>query len=71
MKFILILHICSNLTMQCPGNAVMGIQYDNWKDCVQDGYKFASRYLEKLDKTQVNKQKISVKFECKQVGSPT
>tara|TARA_R110002020_G_scaffold74683_5_gene190842 strand:- start:351 stop:524 length:174 start_codon:yes stop_codon:yes gene_type:complete len=57
--------------MQCPGNAVMGIQYDNWKDCVQDGYKFASRHLEKLDKTLVNKQKISVKFECKQVGSPT
>ena len=57
--------------MQCPGSAIMGLQYDNWADCSQDGYKFAARHLAKIDQNKVNKEKLAIRFECRQVGAPT
>jgi hypothetical protein len=71
MKFVLILHVCSFITMQCPGSAIMGEEFSSWSDCAKAGYYYSSRQMSKYDEKQVNTNKIAIKFECKEVGPTT
>ncbi len=71
MKFVLVLHICSFITLQCPGSAIMGLEFDNWSDCAKAGYYYGARHMDKLDENQINKEKLAIRFECRQVGQNT
>ena len=77
MKYILILYMCSMANGQCPSNSISGLQYNDHFDCVVDGYRIAHNTfknleeLEEYDKEYINRKKLVIKFECKQVGEET
>ncbi len=43
--------------------------YDTWSECANTGYEMAQITFSKLDKNIVNKQKLAIKFECKEISS--
>tara|TARA_R100000781_G_C4049702_1_gene117066 strand:+ start:427 stop:660 length:234 start_codon:yes stop_codon:yes gene_type:complete len=77
MKFILVLHMCSLVSGQCPSNSISGLQFDNHYDCVANGYRVAHntflnlKELEEFERDYIEREKIVVKFECKKVGATT
>mgnify|MGYP004025728091 CR=1 FL=1 len=75
MKYLLILYMCSMNTGQCPSSFVSGYQFDTHNDCIYSGYGVAQQTFKNLDKFEeynleyLEKNKIVIKFECKQIGS--
>ncbi len=69
--------MCSMANGQCPSNSISGLQYNDHFDCVVDGYRIAHNTfknleeLEEYDKEYINREKLVIKFECKQVGEET
>jgi len=74
MKYILILYMCSMINNSCPSSTIAGYQFTNHFDCVNAGYSVAQstfnnlRDMEEFDREVIEKQKIVIKFECKQIG---
>ena len=67
--------MCIVATGQCPSSSLAGYQFTSHYDCVDAGYAIAQKtYRNLLDdedwnKQLINKNKIVVKFECKEVGT--
>jgi hypothetical protein len=74
MKFVLVLYMCSTITNLCPNSSISGYQFDNHYECVNAGYAIAQNtftnlnMLEEWDKDYINKNKIVIKFECKELS---
>ena len=66
--------MCSITTGQCPSSSISGFQFNSHYDCVNAGYAIAQttfRNLKELPEWDIpdfEKQKIVIKFECKEVG---
>lgn len=80
MKFILVLYMCSMTTGQCPSSSISGYQFNSHYDCVNSGYAIAQKTFRNLkelpewDIPDFEKQKIVIKFDCKEIkteGEPT
>jgi 3-deoxy-D-arabino-heptulosonate 7-phosphate (DAHP) synthase class II len=75
MKYILILYMCSMNTGQCPNSTISGYQFSSHYDCVNAGYALAQstfrnlKEIEEWDLEYINKNKIVVKFDCKELGA--
>jgi hypothetical protein len=75
MKYVLILYMCSMITGQCPSSSISGYQFDNYYSCVDAGYAVAQQTfrnlpaIEEYSLDHINKNKIVIKFECKEVNS--
>jgi 3-deoxy-D-arabino-heptulosonate 7-phosphate (DAHP) synthase class II len=75
MKYILILYMCSMNTGQCPNSTISGYQFSSHYDCVNAGYALAQstfrnlQEIEEWDLEYINKNKIVVKFDCKELGA--
>ena len=73
MKYILVLYMCSMSTGQCPTNTISGYQFASHYDCVNAGYAIAQKTyrnlseLEEWDIDHINKKKIVIKFECREI----
>ncbi len=73
MKYILILYMCNMTTGQCPNNSISGYQFPTHYDCVNAGYAIAQKTYRNLSELEewnidyINKNKIVVKFECKEI----
>jgi len=73
MKYILILYMCSMVTGKCPTNTYAGYQFNNHYDCVMAGYGVAQstyknlKEIEEWDKEYIEKNKMVVRFECKEL----
>jgi len=73
MKYILILYMCSLSTNQCPNSSISGYQFESHYDCVNAGYAIAQKTFRNLkelkewDIPDFEKEKIVVKFECKEL----
>lgn len=68
MKFILVLYLCSfNGPLVCDNGAIVG-EYDDWKDCSIAGYEFSATSMNGYPRDLINKDKLAIKFECKQLG---
>ena len=69
--------MCSTITGQCPSSTVAGYQFTNHYDCVVSGYRVAHntflnlKELEEYERDYMEKNKIVVKFECKELGAKT
>ncbi len=69
--------MCSTITGQCPSSTVAGYQFTNHYDCVVSGYRVAHntflnlKELEEYERNYIEKNKIVVKFECKELGAKT
>ena len=66
--------MCSLASGKCPTNSITALQYNDHHDCVVDGYRAAHntfknlKELEDYDKDYINREKIVVKFECREIG---
>ncbi len=75
-KFVLVMYLCSTITGMCPSSSIPGYTFDNHYDCVVTGYRVAHNTFkgleqtEEMDKEQVEREKLVVKFECRPVNLP-
>ena len=67
--------MCSMLSNTCPSSTVAGYQFTNHYDCVVSGYRVAHntflnlKELEEYERDYMEKNKIVVKFECREIGA--
>ena len=60
-------------TGQCQNNSISGYQFPTHYDCVNAGYAIAQKTYRNLSELEewnidyINKNKIVVKFECKEI----
>ena len=68
MKFLLIMQVCSAMTMSCMDRMEVGM-YKTHFDCATAGYLNAIGLTREVGQVVVDKDRITVKFECKPVRS--
>ena len=64
MKFLLIIQVCSALSMSCM-DPMEGGEYKTHFDCATAGYLNAMGLMRELGVDEVNRNKITVQFKCK------
>ena len=68
MKFLLIMQVCSAMQMSCMDRMDAGI-YKTHFDCATAGYLNAIGLTREVGQTIVDRDRITVKFECKPIRS--
>ena len=68
MKFLLIMQVCSAMQMSCMDRMEVGM-YKTHFDCATAGYLNAIGLTREVGQTIVDRDRITVKFECKLVSS--
>jgi hypothetical protein len=68
MKFLLIMQVCSAMQMSCMDRMEVGM-YKTHFDCATAGYLNAIGLTREVGQVVVDKDRITVKFECKPVRS--
>ena len=69
MKYVIILYLCSYINAQptCYSEKIVSLEFDNYYDCILDGYKQSHNHLASLDKEKIIKEKLAIKFQCKKI----
>lgn len=67
MKFLLIIQVCSALHMSCMDSMEAG-QYSTHFDCATAGYLNAIGLTREVGQDVVNRDRITVKFECRPIN---
>ena len=67
MKFLLIMQVCSALHMSCMDPMEVGI-YKTHFDCATAGYLNAIGLTREVGQNVVNRDRITVKFECRPIN---
>ena len=67
MKFLLIMQVCSALHMSCMDSMEAGI-YKTHFDCATAGYLNAIGLTREVGQDVVNRDRITVKFECRSIN---
>jgi len=68
MKFLLIMQVCSAMQMSCMDRMDAGV-YKTHFDCATAGYLNAIGLTREVGEEVVNRDRITVKFECKPITS--
>ena len=77
MKYLLVLYMCSINTGQCPSSSISGYQFNTHYDCINGGYAVAQQTfrqlqeMEEFERDIIEKEKLVIKFECKEIGTKT
>jgi len=73
MKYVIILYLCSfvNTEPVCYSDKIVGLEFSNYYDCILDGYKQSHNHLATLEKEQIIKDKLAIRFQCKEIKSET
>ena len=66
MKFLLIMQVCSALHMSCMDTMEVGI-YKTHFDCATAGYLNAIGLTREIEERVVNRDRITIKFECRPI----
>ena len=59
----------------CPENTIAGYQFTTHFDCVNAGYAIAQstfrnlKEMEEYEREVIEKQKLVIKFECREIGA--
>ena len=76
-KFIIVLHLCSMITGQCPSsNFSIKTGFETHYDCALNGYAVAQqtymelKKLENVDADHIEKNRLVIKFECREIKLP-
>ena len=69
MKYIIVLYMCSFSTSppQCLPGQILGIEFNDYTDCILEGYLQSHQTLKRLEKEEINKNKLAIKFDCKEI----
>jgi len=77
-KFILVLHLCSMVTGECPSSHYsVKASFSSHYDCVLNGYAVAQqtfknlKEIEDVEEDIIEQSKMVVKFECKLLNHQT
>ena len=71
MKYILILYLCTFAGQpQCPTSTIAGVEFDNYYDCITEGYKHSYTRLKELPREEIEEKLLAIKFECRKVETP-
>ncbi len=68
MKFLLIMQVCSALHMSCMDSMEAGM-YKTHFDCATAGYLNAIGLTREVGEEVVNRDRITIKFECRPITS--
>ena len=68
MKFLLIMQVCSAIHMSCMDRMPVN-EYPTHFDCATAGYLNAVGMTRQIGEKVVNRDRITIKFECRAVGS--
>ena len=68
MKYILVLYLCSFMNTPKCDNGMIISQYNSWKECAVAGYEQSGINFAAYPDELVNKNKVAIRFECKEVG---
>ena len=69
-KFILTIWVCSFLGGQvCMPPIESPVVYDSWYECSRDAHQQSLKMISKLGYRTVNKDKIGMKYRCKETSS--
>ena len=70
MKYVLILYVCSFMDINnpsCTETHVVPLQFDNYKECILQGYKSAHNTLKETLGDRIENEKLAIKFNCQAV----
>ena len=67
MKFLLIMQVCSAMSMSCMDSMEAGL-YKTHFDCATAGYLNAIGMTRELGQTIVDRDRITIKFECRPIN---
>ena len=69
MKYVIILYLCSYINAQptCYSEKIVALEFDTYNSCILEGYKQSHNHLASLDQDKVNKQKLAIRFYCKEI----
>ena len=69
MKYVIILYLCSYVNVQpnCYSEKIVALEFDNYYDCILNGYKQSHSHLASLDKEKIIEQKLAIRFQCKEI----
>jgi len=68
IKFLLIMQVCSAIQMSCMDSMIAG-EYTTHFDCATAGYLNAMGLTREIGQDVVDRDRITIKFECKPVSS--
>ena len=68
MIFLLIIQVCSALHMSCMNEMIVN-EYPTHFDCATAGYLNAMGLTQELGQEEVDRSRITIKFECRPVGT--
>jgi len=51
----------------CFSEKVVALEFDNYYDCILQGYKQSYNHLASLDKEKIIEQKLAIRFQCKEI----
>ncbi len=74
MKYVLLLYVCSYLNLAepaCETTHVVPLQFDTYKDCILQGYKSSHNTLKEIYGARIEKDKLAIKFECREITIET
>ena len=69
--------MCSMINNSCPESTIAGYQFTSHYDCVNAGYAIAQstfrnlKDMEEYEREVIEKRKLVIKFECKEIGATT
>ena len=70
MKYILILYVCSFTNINnpyCSETHVVPLEFNNYEECILQGYKSAHNTLKELYGDRIENEKLAIKFNCQAV----
>ena len=68
MKYVLILYLCSFLNEpQCFNSNIVGVEFNNYYDCITEGYKYSYSRLKEIPIDEIEKNKLAIRFACQEV----
>ena len=68
MKYVLILYVCSFLENPiCNESHVVPLEFNNYTDCILQGYKSSHNTLKELYGERIEDEKLAIKFICKEL----
>ena len=69
MKYIIILYLCSFAGTEpvCYSERMVGLEHSEYQSCILEGYRHSHNVLKKMDKDKINKEKLAIKFICKEI----
>ncbi len=69
MKYIIVLYLCSFSETQpaCMPGQIQGLEFNNYSECVLEGYIQAYQSLKTFNQEDINNNKLAIKFDCQEI----